>query len=415
MKISLILLATALCTSVFSQIETFTRSELVSFNDYKVLAQEVKAAREGRLVNLGTFNQFAAEPNTVILDTRSDSMYNAKHIKGAIHLDLSDFNQANLRRLIPDRTTRILIYCNNNFMQDIQLSMEDMYFPSKMSRDFDRSDLYIPDSLIPTEVFEIKDIQNTRSRSGYRAEPIEEVRTTPESRQYTLALNIPTFINLYGYGYTNVYELGELVNTSDPNLLFEGTAVPETENMLKQQLTALNPPSTESAKQPLIPSLLVNFEDYSELMAEVEPYREAHLVSLDRFNEMSKENTIILDFRSKAQYDAKHVKGAINLDFTEFTQERLNELIPDPETKILIYCNNNFVTDFEDLTMDYNLQSKAMTYPKPNLKKYQRTLALNIPAYINLYGYGFKNVYELGELVLVADERVEFEGTAVAK
>ncbi|ASS50914.1 MAG: hypothetical protein CHH17_05475 [Candidatus Fluviicola riflensis] len=185
--------------------------------------------------------------------------------------------------------------------------------------------------------------------------------------------------------------------------------------MLKQQLTALNPPSTESAKQPLIPSLLVNFEDYSELMAEVEPYREAHLVSLDRFNEMSKENTIILDFRSKAQYDAKHVKGAINLDFTEFTQERLNELIPDPETKILIYCNNNFVTDFEDLTMDYNLQSKAMTYPKPNLKKYQRTLALNIPAYINLYGYGFKNVYELGELVLVADERVEFEGTAVAK
>ena len=103
------------------------------------------------------------------------------------------------------------------------------------------------------------------------------------------------------------------------------------------------------------------------------------------------------------------------MDFTEFTQERLNELIPDPETKILIYCNNNFVTDFEDLTMDYNLQSKAMTYPKPNLKKYQRTLALNIPAYINLYGYGFKNVYELGELVLVADERVEFEGTAVAK
>ena len=45
MKISLILLATALCTSVFSQIETFTRSELVSFNDYKVLAQEVKAAK----------------------------------------------------------------------------------------------------------------------------------------------------------------------------------------------------------------------------------------------------------------------------------------------------------------------------------------------------------------------------------
>ncbi|MCH2458294.1 MAG: rhodanese-like domain-containing protein, partial [Henriciella sp.] len=33
-----------------------------------------------------------------------------------------------------------------------------------------------------------------------------------------LALNIPTFINLHGYGYTNVYELGELVSTSDPDV-----------------------------------------------------------------------------------------------------------------------------------------------------------------------------------------------------
>ncbi|MES2557490.1 MAG: rhodanese-like domain-containing protein [Bacteroidota bacterium] len=403
MKASLILLAAALSTSVFGQIETFTRSELVSFNDYKTLAQEVKTAREGRLVNLGTFNQFAAEPNTVILDTRSDSMYNAKHVKGAIHLNLSDFNETNLRRLIPDRSTRILIYCNNNFMQDIQLSIEDMNFPSKMSS---------PMPITPPVFI----YENTpRSRSGYREEVVvEDVRTTSEVRQYTLALNIPTFINLYGYGYTNVYELGTLVNTTDPNLLFEGTAVPEGENEMKQ-LTALN--ASAITTQPLIPSVLVNFDDYRDLMTEVEPYREAHLVSLDRFNELSKEeNTIILDFRSKEQYNAKHVKGAINLDFTEFTQDRLNELIPDKNTRILIYCNNNFVTNFEKLTIDPPFQSKAMTYYERNPLTFKKlTLALNIPAYINLYGYGFKNVYELGELVLVADERIEFEGTAVAK
>jgi hypothetical protein len=40
-------------------------------------------------------------------------------------------------------------------------------------------------------------------------------------------------------------------------------------------------------------------------------------------------------------------------------------------------------------------------------------LALNIPTYINLYGYGYKNVYELDELVNVNDKRIEFEGTAV--
>ncbi|MDH4473312.1 MAG: rhodanese-like domain-containing protein [Fluviicola sp.] len=401
MKAYLILAATVLSTNLFAQLESFERSELVSFDDYKYLAQEVKTYRNGRLVDLSTFNQYAAEPKTVILDTRSDSMYNAKHIKGAIHLNLSDFNQANLRLLIPDPSTRILIYCNNNFMQNIQLSIQDMSFASKVSA-----------PVQVEQIFEL-DKKNNRSRGGYRAEPIEEeVRTTPESRQYTLALNIPTFINLYGYGYTNIYELGELVNTSDPNLLFEGTAVPEGENEMKR----LNGQNASKAKQPLIPSVLVNFEDYSELMAEVETYREAHLVSLDRFNEMKKENTIILDFRSKAQYDAKHVKGAINLDFTEFTQDRLNTLIPDKNTRILIYCNNNFVTDFNSLNEDPYLQSKAMNYPKKTLSGLERvTLALNIPAYINLYGYGFKNVYELGELVLVTDKRVEFEGTAVPK
>ena len=31
-----------------------------------------------------------------------------------------------------------------------------------------------------------------------------------------LALNIPTFINLYGYGYRNIYELGDIVDFNDP-------------------------------------------------------------------------------------------------------------------------------------------------------------------------------------------------------
>ena len=35
--------------------------------------------------------------------------------------------------------------------------------------------------------------------------------------------NIPTYINLYGYGYRNIYELDELVEMNDPRLEFEGT------------------------------------------------------------------------------------------------------------------------------------------------------------------------------------------------
>ncbi len=42
-------------------------------------------------------------------------------------------------------------------------------------------------------------------------------------------------------------------------------------------------------------------------------------------------------------------------------------------------------------------------------------MALNVPTYVNLFGYGYRNVYELDELVNVRDSRVEFEGTIVNK
>lgn len=103
----------------------------------------------------------------------------------------------------------------------------------------------------------------------------------------------------------------------------------------------------------------------------------------------------------------RHIKGAINLPFTEFTQETLNRLIPDSDTKILIYCNNNFKDD------KINFASK-IAKPKPDKSKIL-TLALNIPTYLNLYGYGYKAVFELNELLSINDSRVSFEGTDVLK
>ena len=48
-------------------------------------------------------------------------------------------------------------------------------------------------------------------------------------------------------------------------------------------------------------------------------------------------------------------------------------------------------------------------------KEKQLTLALNIPTFINLYGYGYRNVYELADLVSVYNSKIEFEGTDVIK
>lgn len=156
----------------------------------------------------------------------------------------------------------------------------------------------------------------------------------------------------------------------------------------------------------------VSFDDYDELMDKVKSHRASRLVELPEFLELAKgEDVIILDTRSDAMYNSKHVKGAMHLNFSDFTQERLAEIIPSSETKILIYCNNNFEDDQQ------NFPTKKAG-PSPDIEKGGEkgiTLALNIPTYINLYGYGYRNVYELSELISTNDPRIEFEGTSVNK
>jgi hypothetical protein len=155
---------------------------------------------------------------------------------------------------------------------------------------------------------------------------------------------------------------------------------------------------------------LVDYEAFVKLVNEVEPHRKERMVNLVDFNTMSnQENTIILDTRSKAMYDAKHIQGAIHLNFSDFTQENLEKLIPSTDTRILIYCNNNFEDD------QVFFPTKSYVPPVKKENKLGITMALNIPTYINLYGYGYKNVYELSELISVYDSRVVLEGTAVLK
>jgi hypothetical protein len=152
----------------------------------------------------------------------------------------------------------------------------------------------------------------------------------------------------------------------------------------------------------------VDFEAFEKLVAEVKPHRAARMLSLEEFHHKSQEKgTIILDTRSKAMYDAKHVKGAIHLNFSDFTQKTLKELIPDRNTNILIYCNNNFIS-MEDFFPTKMVVTEIIGDDVPVI-----TLALNIPTYINLYGYGYKNVYELKDLISPRDENVKFEGTEV--
>ncbi|MCK6683181.1 MAG: rhodanese-like domain-containing protein [Thermoanaerobaculia bacterium] len=165
------------------------------------------------------------------------------------------------------------------------------------------------------------------------------------------------------------------------------------------------------------PKAKVSFEDFKEIVAKVEAHRANRLINLDTFLRMSKEpGVIILDSRSDFRFERIHVKGARHLAFTDFTQDNLAKVIPAFETKILIYCNNNFdgnETDFASkVAMPRPRRGDAIAKQFAAQTK-PLMMALNIPTYVNLYGYGYHNVYELHELVKVSDPRIEFEGSMV--
>lgn len=139
------------------------------------------------------------------------------------------------------------------------------------------------------------------------------------------------------------------------------------------------------------PNAQINYSGFRGLTNEVEGHRDDRLVSLAAFQSMAREpNTIILDARSAEAYAEGHIEGAINLPFTDFTDASLRQALRDPNVRILIYCNNNFSNNAAPVI----------------LKRVE--LALNIQTFINLYGYGYRNVYELEEVVDFNDPAVRW-------
>ena len=145
--------------------ETQIPNRLIDYSAFLKNAQQVTAVRESRRLTEGEFLQAMSEPGVVLLDARSAAKFKLRHLRGAVNLSLPDFTAAELAKIIPSRDTKILIYCNNNFLGS------DQAFPSKAP---------------------------------------------------AASLNISTYVNLATYGYTDVYELGPLINVTTSKLPFEG-------------------------------------------------------------------------------------------------------------------------------------------------------------------------------------------------
>ena len=162
-----ILASILLCASIAHAADRIP-NELIDYEGFQKIVRQVEPTRAQRRVTEEQFATLAAQPGTVVLDARSADKYALRHIRGAVSLPFTDFTAETLAKVIPEKTTRVLIYCNNNF------------------------------------------------RGAPRA---LAAKAAPAS------LNISTYIALATYGYTNIYELGPLLDVATTKLPFAGTEV----------------------------------------------------------------------------------------------------------------------------------------------------------------------------------------------
>lgn len=143
-------------------------NRMIDYSGFLENASAVAQLREKRRVSEEDFIRMASEVGTIIFDARSDAKFALLHIKNATHLSLPDVTATELAKIVPDKSTRILIYCNNNFAN------EPTALPGKAP---------------------------------------------------AASLNLYTFNTLYSYGYKNVYELGPLIDIRQSAFSFEGSLV----------------------------------------------------------------------------------------------------------------------------------------------------------------------------------------------
>ena len=166
--VSLVLLGAVPLTLIAQESNRPIANAQIDSDTFLQHVQESHQLRSQRRLTEKEFMKMAQEPNTIVLDARSRDRYEQMHIEGATSLSFTDFTEESLAEAIPSKDTRILIYCNNN-------------------------------------------IENSPIAFATKAAPA--------------SLNLSTYTSLYTYGYTNVYELGPIVDPKTSKLKFAGSLV----------------------------------------------------------------------------------------------------------------------------------------------------------------------------------------------
>ena len=141
-----------------------------------------------------------------------------------------------------------------------------------------------------------------------------------------------------------------------------------------------------------IPNPLIDYAAFQMNVERVGLMRNEHRVTEREFLAMAADPaTVILDARSAEKFALLHVKGAINLSLPDVTEEELAKVMPSKATRVLIYCNNNFLNE-------------PKAFPSKNLGASLNVYTMNV-----LFAYGYTNVFELGPLIDIRKTRIPFE------
>ncbi len=141
-------------------------NRLIDYQEFQKIVAASANEREAHRLTEPQFIEAMADKKAVLLDARSASKYELRHIRGAVSLPFTDFTADSLAKVIPAKDAKILIYCNNNF----------------------------------------------------EGSPVSFASKAPSA-----SLNISTYISLRSYGYTNIFELGPLLNVRTTSIPFAGT------------------------------------------------------------------------------------------------------------------------------------------------------------------------------------------------
>lgn len=139
----------------------------IDMPEFLRLSAEAAKHRETRRLSETDFIRLSKEKGTIVLDARSKQKFDLLHIQGSINLSFPDIDVASLKKTLPNKDARILIYCNNNFVN------QEEAFPSKLP---------------------------------------------------AASLNLSTYIALYTYGYRNIYELAPQIDPAKTKLTLVPTA-----------------------------------------------------------------------------------------------------------------------------------------------------------------------------------------------